>query len=125
MVAGSRASKRRPRRAMSSEEQAQAARDVQGAVSDLQEVAYANLRKAVANVAIFFGFVGVFALVAGVVDGLRLIPITVLVLAGVGGVSYYPARRHEQVGLRILLLSSTLVVIGLAGLVLVASVLEK
>jgi hypothetical protein len=125
MVAGSKANRRRSRKAMSPEEQAQAAREVRGAVADFQEVAYANLRKAVANVAIFFGFVGVFAMVAGVADGQRLIPMTILVLAGVAGVAYYPARQREQLGLRILLVSSALLVIGLAGLVFVASVLER
>ncbi|MER7455646.1 hypothetical protein [Micromonospora sp. NPDC126480] len=110
---------------MSPEERAQAARDIRGAVSDFQDTAYANLRKAIANVAIFFGFVGVFAMVVGAADGLRQIPMVVLVLAGLVGVAYYPVRQRGKLAVRLLMASSALVVIGLAGLVVVATVLEK
>lgn len=114
---------RKPRD-MSTEEQAQAERDVKGAVADLQETAYTNLRNAIANVAIFFGFVGVFAVAVGVADGLRLGPMIALVLAGLGGAAYYPARRRGKLAVRLLLAASALVVIGLAGLVLMAMVAE-
>ncbi|MFI7426096.1 hypothetical protein ACIBPB_03845 [Micromonospora sp. NPDC049836] len=110
---------------MSAEERAQAEQDIRGAVADLQVTAYANLRNAVANVAIFFGFVGVFATVIGEADGRRLIPMLVLVLAGLVGAAYYPARHQHTLAVRLLLASSALVVLGLAGLVLVATVLDS
>ncbi|MEU8328092.1 hypothetical protein [Micromonospora sp. NPDC048839] len=110
---------------MSVQERAQAERDIRGAIADLQESAYANFRSAVANAAIFFGFVGVFGIVAGAVDGLRLIPMVVLVLAGPVGVAYYPFRQQWKIAIRLLMTSSALVVIGLAGLVLVATILEN
>ncbi|MEU4782815.1 hypothetical protein [Micromonospora sp. NPDC023633] len=109
---------------MTAQEREQAERDIRGAIFDFQETAYANLRNAIANVAIFFGAVGVFAMVAGVAEGLRLIPMVVLVLAGLVGVAYYPARQRGKFAVQLLLVSSTLVVIGLAGLVLVATVLD-
>ncbi|ATO15374.1 hypothetical protein CO540_17285 [Micromonospora sp. WMMA2032] len=101
----------------------QAERDVRGAVADLQVTAYSNLRNAIANVAIFFGFIGVFATVIGAADGFRLIPMLVLVLAGLAGAAYYPARHQHTLAVRLLMASSALLVIGLAGLVLVATVL--
>ncbi|WNM37358.1 hypothetical protein RMN56_19525 [Micromonospora halotolerans] len=124
MVAGSNKGRRKPRKPTSPEERAQAERDIRGAVADLQVTAYANLRNAIANVAIFFGFVGVFAMVIDAADGLRLTPMLVLVLAGLAGAAYYPARHRHELAVRLLLASSALVVIGLAGLVLFATVLE-
>ncbi|MCM0674454.1 hypothetical protein NCC78_07100 [Micromonospora phytophila] len=125
MVAGSNKSRRKLRKSMSPEERAQAERDVRGAVYDFQDTAYANLRTAIANVAIFFGFVGVFATVVGAAAGLRLIPMAVLVLAGLAGIAYYPVRHQRKLAVRLLVVSSALVVVGLAGLVLVATVLER
>ncbi|MEK8109270.1 hypothetical protein NKG94_40400 [Micromonospora sp. M12] len=124
MVAGSNKGRRKSRKPMSAEDRAQAERDVRGAVSDLQDTAYGNLRAAIANVAIFFGFVGVFGIVVGAADGLRLIPMAVLVLAGLVGSAYYPARQHWRTAVRLLAVSSALVVVGLVGLVLVATVME-
>lgn len=109
---------------MSTDERVQAERDVRGAVADLQETAYANLRNAIANVAIFFGFVGVFAATVGVADGLRLVPMGVFILAGIGGVAYYPVRQRGKFAVRLLLAVSALVIVGLAGLVLTATVAE-
>lgn len=102
---------------MSTGERVQAERDVRGTVADLQETAYVNLGNAIANVAIFFGFVGVFAATVGVADGLRLVPMGIFILAGLGGMAYYPVRRRGKLAVRLLLAVSTLVVIGLAGLV--------
>ena len=124
MVAGSNNSRRKARKPVSPQERAQAERDVRGAVADLQVTAYANLRNAIANVAIFFGFVGVFATVVGAADGRRLIPMLVLVLAGLAGAAYYPVRHQHRLAVRLLIVSSALVVVGLAGLVLFATVLE-
>ena len=124
MVAGSNKGRRKPRKPMSAEDRVQAERDVRGAVYDFQDTAYANLRAAIANVAIFFGFVGVFGIVVGAADGLRLIPMAVLVLAGLVGATYYPTRRQRKTVVRLLAVSSALVVIGLIGLVLVATVVE-
>ncbi|KKK03059.1 hypothetical protein LQ51_20035 [Micromonospora sp. HK10] len=110
---------------MSPEERAQAEQDIRGAVADLQVTAYANLRNAIANVAIFFGFVGVFAMVIGEADGRRLVPMLVLVLGGLVGAAYYPARHQHKLAVRLLLASSALVLLGLAGLVLVGTVLAS
>ncbi|MGC4866405.1 hypothetical protein ACLQ3B_13340 [Micromonospora sp. DT53] len=124
MVAGSNKGRRKSRKPMSAEDRAQAERDVRGAVSDFQDTAYGNLRAAIANVAIFFGFVGVFGIVVGAADGLRLLPMAALVLAGLVGAAYYPARQQWTTAVRLLVASSALVVIGLVGLVLVATVVE-
>ncbi|RAO23115.1 hypothetical protein [Micromonospora noduli] len=124
MVAGSNKGRRKSRKPMSAEDRAQAERDVRGTVSDFQDTAYGNLRAAIANVAIFFGFVGIFGIVVGAADGLRLIPMAVLVLAGLVGAAYYPARQQWKTAVRLLAVSSALVVVGLVGLVLVATVVE-
>jgi hypothetical protein len=123
MVAEGNKSRRKPRKAMSAQERAQAERDIRGAVADFQETAYATFRNAIANVAIFFGVVGVFAIVVGAADGSRLTPMVVLVLAGLVGVAYYSVRQRWKLAVRLLLVSSALVVIGLVGLVLAATVL--
>ncbi|MFG1841136.1 hypothetical protein ACGFH8_22260 [Micromonospora sp. NPDC049175] len=115
MITGSYKSRGKSRRPMSPQERAQAERDIRGAIADLQESAYANFRSAVANVAIFFGFVGVLGIVAGTADGLRLIPMAVLVLAGPVGVAYYPFRQRWKIAVRLLMTSSTLVVSGLTA----------
>ncbi|MEV4496609.1 hypothetical protein AB0J84_12990 [Micromonospora arborensis] len=125
MVTGSNKGLGKPRRPMSLQERAQAERDIRGAIAYLQESAYANFRSAVANVAIFFGFIGVFGIAIEPPDGLRLIPMVVLVLAGLVGAAYYPFRQHWKIAVRLLVTSSALVVIGMAGLVLAGRVLEK
>ena len=47
----------------------QAERDARLGIHRLQDSAYANLRSAAANVAVFVGFAGVFMLVIGAADG--------------------------------------------------------
>jgi hypothetical protein len=93
-------------------------RDVRLAVLRLQDSAYANLRSAVANVAIFFGFVGIFALAVGAVQGVSVVPTTVLVLAGLTGAGYYLARHRPGTGVLLLLVATVLLAVGLVALVM-------
>ncbi len=102
----------------------QAERDTQLAIYRLQDSAFANLRSAVANVAIFIGFVGAFMLTMGAAGGARLIPTIVCVLAGLAGAGYYPARSRPRTALYLLLVASLLVVAGIVGLIVAVQVFD-
>lgn len=125
MIAGRGGGWRKRRNTMTSEQRAQAEHDVGLAVARLQHTAYANLRSAIANVAIFFGFVGVFTIAMGAADGARLVPTAVCVLAGVVGGCYYAARQRPILARYLLVAASALVLIGIAGLVFVVQVLDS
>jgi hypothetical protein len=85
----------------------------------LQDSAYASLRSAIANVAIFFGFVGVFTLSVGAGDGVLGVPLALCVLAGVLGAGYYAVRRRPRLAGYFLVAASVVVIIGVAGVILV------
>ncbi len=113
------------RRTRVTPEQEQAARDTRLAVLRFQDTAYRNLRNAIANVAIFFGFFGVFAITAGAADGARLWPNLVNVVAGLLGVGYYVSRSRPRTSLCLLLASAAVVIIGVVSLILVVYVVEQ
>jgi hypothetical protein len=106
------------RKSLTPVEREQAERDFRLAVYRFQDSAYANLRSAVANVAIFCGTVAVFMISDGAADGALLAPTVVFVLAGLIGAGYYPARSRPRRALRLLLVASLLVVVGVVGVVL-------
>lgn len=97
-----------------------AERETRLAIYRLQDAAYANLRSAVANVAIFIGFVGAFMLIIGAAGGARMIPTIVCVIAGLVGIGYYLARPRPRTALYVLLAASLLVAVGIVGLVVAA-----
>ena len=118
-------SRRTDRRPLSAKAPAAGHNDVQLAVWRLQDSAYANLRSAIANVAIFFGVIGVFAISVGAADGARLAPTLVGVLAGLLGGGYYAIRRCPRTALYLLATATLCVIVGVVWLVVAVKVLDR
>lgn len=91
----------------------------------MQDSAYANLRSAIANVAIFFGVIGVFAISVGAADGARLAPTLVGVLAGLLGGGYYLARRRPSTALYLLATATLCVIVGVVWMVVAVKALDR
>jgi hypothetical protein len=94
-----------------------AERDLRLAIYRFQDSAYHNLRNAIANVAVFCGAFAVYALAIGSVDGVRVWPSIVFLLAGILGVGYYLTRAKPKISLYLLIAASVTVVIGVASLI--------
>lgn len=120
MAAAGSKGKQGRRRSVTPEERATVERDFKLAVYRLQDSAYAGLRSAIANVAIFVGFFAVFAISIGEADGARLIPTVLCVLAGLVGGAFYLTRSRPKLAMYLLAAGSTLGVIGVTWLIIAA-----
>lgn len=86
----------------------------------LQDSAYAGLRAATANVAIFAGLFAVYAMSLGQADGPRLPPTLLCLLAGPVGGAYYLLRSRPKPARYTLFAGSVLVIVGVTWLVMAA-----
>ncbi|HEY8534258.1 MAG TPA: hypothetical protein VIL44_10395 [Micromonospora sp.] len=105
---------------MSPEERAEMVRYIRGVFADLQERNINAFRAHVALLAIFFGVLSGLSVFEGSADGLRIIPMTELMLGGLVGIAYFLARNNRGLATWLLIVASILVIGGLTGLAIIA-----
>jgi hypothetical protein len=86
------------RRVTDPAEKDQQLRAYRGAVRRLQQSSYRNLRHAIANICIFFGFVA--GLVSTMGDG-RTVPLVVTIVGGLLAVATYFIKSWALIGLAV------------------------